>query len=330
MDTMTHFKFYLFVTLVGVPVIGIVAVQAHYQRDIRAAREQLNNLGSQVIETDCGPIEYARVGDGYPVLVVHGALGGFDQGLFSTRNLIDAGYQVIAVSRFGYLRSPIPENATLDMQVDRFACLLDEMDIQQAAVLGLSSGATSAIRFTARYPERVSALILRVPAAPGTTMATPPPKIAFTMMRSDFVYWALVTYFKSLPQRLVGVPEGFTVPPESEPVLNGVIAATLPSSGRVDGFINDFSINSSALYEEVSETSPYSVYKIEVPVLLISVLDDPYAIAENVRNLAEKFPNARQLVLPDGGHIILGHSKELDAEEARFLQENVALVKNSQ
>ena len=61
---MTHFKFYLFATLVGVLVIGIVTVLAHYQRDIRAAREQLNNLGSQVIETDCGPIEYARVCDG--------------------------------------------------------------------------------------------------------------------------------------------------------------------------------------------------------------------------------------------------------------------------
>jgi hypothetical protein len=54
-------------------MVGIVAVMARYFREIRAAREQLAHLGSQVIETACGPIEYARVEDGYPVLVVHGA-----------------------------------------------------------------------------------------------------------------------------------------------------------------------------------------------------------------------------------------------------------------
>jgi hypothetical protein len=41
-----------------------VAVAARYLREISAARKELNNLGSQVIETDCGPIEYAVVGEG--------------------------------------------------------------------------------------------------------------------------------------------------------------------------------------------------------------------------------------------------------------------------
>ena len=40
----------------------------------------------QVIETDCGPIEYARIGEGYPVLVVQGDMGGFDQGLMLVAN----------------------------------------------------------------------------------------------------------------------------------------------------------------------------------------------------------------------------------------------------
>lgn len=327
---MNHFKSYLVVTLVGIIVIGIAAVLARYQREIRAAHGQVDSLGSKVIETDCGTIEYARIGDGAPILVVHGVFGGFDQGLEAAKDLIEKGYQVIAVSRFGYLRSPLPENATLDMQVDLFTCLLDELGIQQTAVLGVSSGATSAIRFVARYPERVSALILRVPAAPGKVLAPPPPQIAFTMMRSDFIYWAIVAYNRPFAERFIGVPKGFTIPPEGEATLTDILATTLPSSGRIDGFTNDFKIHTSAFEDEISETHPYSVYKIETPVLVIMADDDPIALPENVRSLAEKFPNARLLTMTDGGHLLLGHSKEVNQGEIQFLQENVVLLGNSQ
>ena len=67
---MATYKTYLFVILLSIIVIGGVIVAACYQRDLSAARERINSLGSQVIETDCGPIEYARAGDGYPALVV--------------------------------------------------------------------------------------------------------------------------------------------------------------------------------------------------------------------------------------------------------------------
>ena len=320
---MSTYKTYVFIILFGVIVVGIVSVVARYFKEIRAAQVRVDSLGSQVIETDCGMIEYARVGDGYPVLVVHGAFGGFDQGLFASQYLTEKGFQVIAVSRYGYLRSPLPENATLDMQVDLFACLLDKLGIQQTAVLGVSSGATSAIRFVARYPERVSALILQVPAAPGKTLAAEPPKAAFTFMRSNFIYWVIVTYFEPVAQRFIGVPEGFKLTPETEAVLADLLATTLPSSGRIDGFVNDFQIHTSAFSEEISETNPYSVYKIETPVLAIMVLDDPIALPENVRSLAEKFPNARLFMVPDGGHPFLAHSAEVNTEIIRFLKNNV-------
>lgn len=326
---MANYKIYLLVILLSIIVIGIVAVLARYQREISAARGRVNNLGSQVIETGCGQIEYARIGDGYPVLVVHGALGGFDQGLLTAKYLTEKGFQVISVSRFGHLRSPLPENATLDMQVDLYACLLDELGIQRTAVLGVSAGSTSAIRFAARYPERISAFVLQVPAAPGKVLAAPPPKLAFTLMRSDFAYWAMSTYLRPVVQRLIGVPEGFTLTPETEAEVLDILATTLPSSERIDGFSNDFQIHTSAFYEEISETNPYSVYKIETPVLVIMALDDPIALPENVRGLAEKFPNARMFVVPDGGHLLLGHSNEVQAEIIQFLNNNVTELTSS-
>lgn len=78
-------------------------VYSEYSRDIRAARARVSS-GSNVLNTPCGPIEYAEAGNGPPVLVIHGAGGGFDQGLELAQPLIDAGFRVTAVSRFGYLR----------------------------------------------------------------------------------------------------------------------------------------------------------------------------------------------------------------------------------
>src|SRR5512138_3124745 len=151
------------IVLGGIVLVSLVIIVFRYRREMRTARERLNRMNSQVIETDCGPIEYLRMGEGYPVLVVHGALGGFDQGLWLARSFNISNYQVIAVSRFGHLRSPVPSDATLDTQADAFACLLNSLEIQQAAVVAGSGGSTSAIRFAARYPQRVSALTLLCP-----------------------------------------------------------------------------------------------------------------------------------------------------------------------
>jgi pimeloyl-ACP methyl ester carboxylesterase len=322
---MTNYKINPFVILASIIVIGMVALAARYLAEIGAARETLNSLNSQVIETDCGPIEYARVGDGYPVLVIHGAMGGFDQGLMISDGNLDPGYQVISVSRFGYLRSPRPENATLNMQADAYACLLDKLGIEKAVVFATSAGANSGIRFTARYPERVSALVLLSPAAPGPVVVENPPLAVFnTLLRSEFVYWSMVTYFKPFMQRMVGVPDSLTLTPELEGMVDNLLAKTMPVGGRIDGMISDFTFPSSEFYEETSDTAPYPLRNIEAPVLVLNALDDPLAVPQNVRGLAEKFPNARLVVFPDGGHPILSHNEEVRAEINTFLKNTLA------
>ena len=111
-------------------VVLTVLTYPRYQREMGAARERLL-AGSQVIETASGPIEYATVGDGPPVLVVHGAGGGYDQGLILARVLIGVGFRHIAPSRFGFLRTPLPTDASPAAQADAFAELLDALNIEK-------------------------------------------------------------------------------------------------------------------------------------------------------------------------------------------------------
>jgi pimeloyl-ACP methyl ester carboxylesterase len=322
---MAKFWIDLGIILIGLALVGIVAAVARYLRDIRVARERLAHLGSQVIETAYGPIEYARIGEGYPVLVVHGAMGGFDQGLWLAHSFSLPDYQFISISRFGYLRSPLPADASLDSQADAFAGLLDALEIRQAAVFAASAGSTSAIRFVARYPERVSALILLSPDAPGNVQMALPPKFIFdTLLRSDFVYWALVTFFGRWVQNAIGlVPRGYVLTPEQETALRRIQLGDLPASRRIDGMVFETYTCAPEFSASVSPTSPYPLSRIETPVLVINAADDPISLPENVRALADQMPTARLFVVPDGGHFLFGHVEEVRSEIAQFLHNSV-------
>ena len=105
---------------------------------------------------------------------------------------------MIAMSRFGYLRMPMPADASAAAQADAHVCLLDALGIPEAAIMGGSAGAPSALQMAIRHPERTSALVLLVPLTykPPTQADSAPPMPAWvdnTMMRligSDFLFWA--------------------------------------------------------------------------------------------------------------------------------------------
>ena len=312
---------YLLVFLASILVIGIAVVAARYARDIRGAHKQIDSLGSRMIDTACGPIEYARVGEGDPLLVVHGALGGFDQGLFLARSIDVPNSQTIAVSRFGFLRSPVPPGATLDTQADAFAALLDALEIRKAPVFAVSAGSTSAIRFAARHPERVSALILMGPDAPGETyMALPPRSMSNFMFGNDFVYWAMIHILGKKMQIATGlVPKGYPLTPQNAALVSKVQTGSLPVSLRMEGWNFETYTCEKEFWESVTPASPYPLSKIETPVLVIMAEDDPISLPANVRAMVEQMPNARQFVVPDGGHFLFGHAEEVRAEVIRFL-----------
>lgn len=90
---------------------------------------------------------------------MQGSGGGFDQGMAFAAPLIAQGIRVVAMSRFGYLRTPMPANGS----ADAFVCLMDALDIDKAAVMGGSAGALTAVQLARRHPDRVSAPILMVP-----------------------------------------------------------------------------------------------------------------------------------------------------------------------
>lgn len=124
----------------GAGVAGVgAALMAAFGSDMRATRSRLAGQ-SRLVETACGPVEVAESGTGPPALVVHGAGGGFDMGLMVGRRVLGDGYRVIASSRFGYLRTPMPADASHAAQADTLASLLDALAVSRAVVVAVSAG----------------------------------------------------------------------------------------------------------------------------------------------------------------------------------------------
>ncbi len=201
----------IIIILGGIIAVILIATYPSYRSDIRAARERVIS-GSQVIETKCGPIEYATMGEGPPVLVVHGAGGGYDQGLWIARDSVGEGFRIIAPSRFGYLRTPLPQDASPAAQADAHACLLDALNISKVAVVGVSAGAPSSMQFALRYPERTSSLVLIVPETytPEKPVESPSPVplpfILSMIFKSDFPLWVAMKVYPSSVLYTIGVP----------------------------------------------------------------------------------------------------------------------------
>jgi len=170
--------------VIGVVAVAAAAIGVSYKRDLDRAVDQISH-GSTMIDTAAGPIEYAERGAGYPLLSIHGAGGGYDQGLSNVADLVGEGYRVIAPSRFGYLRTPIPSDSSPAAQADAHAALFEKLNVDKAIIVGISAGATSALEFALRYPGKVTALILIVP---GTYAPASPVNIEESR-GSAFAFW---------------------------------------------------------------------------------------------------------------------------------------------
>lgn len=59
--------------------------------------------------------------------------------------------------------------------------------------------------------------------------------------------------------------------------------------------------------------------QLRMPVLLISAEDDGFGTAATAGKIAAVVPQAELTVLPDGGHIWLGHDDEVAERIHRFL-----------
>ena len=302
-------------------LIAAVVVGWRFDQDVEAAGARAA-LGSTLAATRCGPIEYQQAGSGVPLLVVHGSGGGHDQGMAFEGALAQQGIRVIAMSRFGYLRTPMPADASPAAQADAHVCLLDALGIDRAAVLGGSAGGPSAMQMAIRHPDRVSALVLMVPLAykPGAVADSAPPlspwvqSLLMRLIGSDFVFWAgLHVARNSLIELVLATPpeQVAAASPRERARVNAMLDNILPVSARAAGLRSDSVLGKSL--------GPYALERIRAPTLVISTRDDGYGTYASAQYTAGRIAGAKFIGFDRGGHTWVGHDDEVQAEIVKLL-----------
>ena len=262
-----------------------------------------------MVETECGSIQLAREGDGAKVMPIHGSPGGFDQGLVWAKHLKDAGCELIAPSRPGYLRTPLDSGRSPTLQADLFAAMLDVLCIDKVTVLGISSGGPSAVHFAARHPDRTNALLLDaavlLPIAPATN------KLERALFESSTGIWLWCQVAKRWPKSTAALvvdtlSTGLDKDQKREAVdwitsnpirLHDIVVLSTslaPRTAREPGQRND-ELN------EI-ELAPLPFAEITAPTLITQGTNDVFPLIDHATNAADKIPSAELMLLKEGHH----------------------------
>lgn len=296
---------YLFGAALLVAVGGGI-VYRNYRHDMTLAYQRVTG-GGTVVETACGPVEYTEFGAGPPMLMVHGAGGGYDQGAYlATLVGGSQNYRWIAPSRFGFAGMPAPEGADTPRQAQAHACLLDALGIDQVGVVGISMGGPSALAFAAQYPERtnslavISAVSHAMPARPG------PLATLFSAFLNDFVFWSIV---HTSPQGLLvalGVPMEIQEQLSSEETaeLNHFLTLIMPMGARRQGQL---------LEQIMTEYDASILSSIQAPTLVLHAPDDTLVPIDQGEYTVEHVPGAVFVLMEKGGHLALMFDLNADA-----------------
>jgi len=102
---------------------------------------------------------YRTLGDGHPLIIIHGLYGASDNWMTIAKQL-SSRFQVFAIDQRNHGQSPhLPQHDYFSMRED-LKIFMDKHNLKKASILGHSMGGKTAIYFAAAYPERVEQLIV--------------------------------------------------------------------------------------------------------------------------------------------------------------------------
>jgi pimeloyl-ACP methyl ester carboxylesterase len=302
---------------IGVSVAVGRHVHRRYESDMRRAYAAIEESATETVETSIGTVQYCTRGGGTPVLVSHGIVGGFDQAIRTGESLLETDAQLIGISRFGYLGSELPEEATPENQARAYVEVLDDLGIDDVVVIGTSAGGAPAVRFALDYPGRTRGLVLI-----GSTAPTERPLVGPTgpphAILQDPVFWLLVTHAPRAFHALFGIDRGDyrSASPEARRRVDALLDTLVPVEPRKPGIRNDERVTNTAMVEHHDE---YVLETLSVPTLAIHAEDDPLASFEDVERMVERIPDAEFLAYGTGGHLVFGHGDEIRRAVSDFV-----------
>lgn len=189
---------------------------------------------TEYFEHDGHWLAYEVYGEGDRVLVyLHGLLldANLNRGLAEA--LSERGERVVLLDLLGHGRSDKPAHAAeyrMDLYVEQVFALMDELEIDEAVLGGLSLGANVSLLAATTNPERVRGLVLEMPvlerAAPAVALTFVP--LLLALHYANFPARVLTSIVRRLPRTRFGPLDSILDAASAEPdqmaaILHGVL-----------------------------------------------------------------------------------------------------------
>ena len=294
-------------------VVSLMIAYASANRETMTAEEFRAGSGYETVALTSGVTAYKDMGprDAVPLVIVHGATLGSLAYEAYYQPFLDAGYRVIAYDQFGRGFSDRPDtDLSIDLMREQLLGLLDHLQIDRAALYGVSFGGAVIARFAASHPERVSGLGFQVPL-----IASP---------RSGLLQMASLPLVRPLMGRLVLVPaiiergESFGAETEEQRRVVEHFKAQFEVEGTQRMLMS--MLTGDAMSNRLADHA--AIAEAGIPVQFVYATDDPEISPESVQAAISNYENP-EVHTYTGGHFFSATKQdELAAKLAAFFKAN--------
>ena len=240
----------------------------------------------EVVPADGLEIAYERVGEGSPLVLVHGAAVDSRMWRPQLAALADE-FTVVAWDEPGAGRSSdVPADFTLSDYANCLAALIDALDLGPAHVVGLSWGGTVALELYRHHPALVATLVLV----------------------DTYAGWKGSLPAAEVQARVAGVRQMLAADDHLfDPTLPGLFAGDPPAEfvSLMEAMAADVRSESmrTALLVMAEADQRDLLPRIAVPTLLIWGDLDARSPLSVARQFEEAISNAKLVVIPGAGHV---------------------------
>ena len=253
------------------------------------------------------------LGDGKPVVFIHGYPLSDAMWEYQYHHLIKQGYRVIGITLRGFGQSDKPYGKyNYDQFANDIKAVLDHMDVKDATIVGHSMGGAIALHYTAKFNNaHISKLVLLSAAAPLHTKKPDYPYPFFT--KEDISSWVALNN-TDRPALLAAVGQRFAL---SSTSISPGIGAWL---GGIEMQASPYAME-QALIALRDEDLRSDLPKIKVPTLIAHAKEDQivaYALAEQMN---KSIAGSQLVTFEKSGHAIFIEERD------RFNEELIKFIK---
>ena len=247
------------------------------------------------IGSGVGSLFYEDAGSGRPLILIHGfPLSG--EIWREQLSGLAGKFRVIAPDLRGFGKSVPPEGGcSMDLYADDTVMLMDHLQIEKAAVCGMSMGGYVLLNLLDRYPDRVNAACFMVTRG-GADDAEG--KAGRTALAAEVLHSG-ATVAADAFSRILFAPGSAAKNPGMVAQVHGMMMAASPP-GLAGGLL--------AMRDRLDYSNRLAEFRVRS--LVIGAEDDMAIPREESLKLAKGLPDATLCMIPEAGHMVMMEQPE--------------------